>query len=55
MDTTSEDYLLQHIEPEDPVLYGLYRETHLNVVNARQMAGHLQGTILSCLLYTSWR
>lgn len=49
MDTTSEDYLLQHIEPEDPVLYGLYRETHLNVVNARQMAGHLQGTILSML------
>ena len=42
-------YILDHIEPEDEVLKELDRETHLNVVGARMISGHLQGQVLSML------
>jgi predicted O-methyltransferase YrrM len=40
-------YILNHIEPEDEVLKELDRETHLKVVGARMISGHLQGQVLS--------
>lgn len=42
-------YILDHIEPEDEVLRELDRETHLNVLRARMISGHLQGQILSMI------
>jgi len=42
-------YILNHIEPEDEILRELDRETHLKVVGARMISGHLQGQVLSML------
>jgi len=42
-------YILDHIEPEEEILKELDRETHLNVVGARMISGHLQGQVLSML------
>ncbi len=44
-----EKYILEHIEPEDPVLQELDRETHLKILGARMMSGHLQGQVLTML------
>lgn len=44
-----ERYILEHIESEDPVLYELDRETHLKVIGARMISGHLQGQVLTML------
>lgn len=44
-----ERYILDHIEPEDPVLQELDRETHLKVLGARMLSGHLQGQVLTLL------
>jgi predicted O-methyltransferase YrrM len=44
-----EQYILNHIESEDAVLKELDRETHLNVVGARMISGHLQGQVLTML------
>ncbi len=44
-----EQYILSHIEAEDPLLTRLYRETNLKTVNGRMCSGHLQGTILTLL------
>ena len=40
-------YILNHIEHEDEVLKELERETHLNVLSARMISGHLQGQVLT--------
>ncbi len=42
-------YILDHIEPEDEVLRELDRETHLNVLGARMISGHLQGQVLTAI------
>lgn len=42
-------YILEHIEPEDPVLQELARETHLKVLGARMLSEHLQGQVLTML------
>ncbi|MCG6190085.1 O-methyltransferase [Maribellus maritimus] len=42
-------YILAHIEPEDEVLKELDRETHLKVLGARMISGHLQGQVLTML------
>lgn len=42
-------YILNHIDPEDEILRELDRETHLKVVGARMISGHLQGQVLSLL------
>lgn len=42
-----EKYILEHIEPEDPVLQELDRITHLKVLGARMLSGHLQGQALT--------
>lgn len=42
-------YILNHIEPEDEILKELDRDTHLNVLGARMISGHLQGKVLAML------
>jgi predicted O-methyltransferase YrrM len=44
-----ENYILEHIGSEDPVLQELDRETHLKVPGARMLSGHLQGQLLMLL------
>ena len=44
-----EVYIENHIEPEDDVLKELNRETHLKVLGARMLSGHLQGQVLTLL------
>lgn len=44
-----DSYILNHIEPEDEVLRELDRETHLKVLGARMLSGHLQGQVLIML------
>lgn len=41
-----EKYILDHSDKEDKILYELYRETNLKVLNPRMISGHLQGKIL---------
>lgn len=41
-----EDYILNHIDKETPLLTKLNRDTHLRILNPRMMSGHLQGRIL---------
>jgi caffeoyl-CoA O-methyltransferase len=40
------EYAERHSTPENPVLGRLNRETHLNQVYPRMLAGHMQGTLL---------
>jgi len=49
MEKEIDKYILNHIEPEDAILKELDRETHLNVVGARMISGHLQGQVLTML------
>ncbi len=42
-------YILDHIGPEDEILKELDRETHLKVLGARMISGHLQGQVLTML------
>ncbi|GET32329.1 O-methyltransferase [Prolixibacter bellariivorans] len=44
-----ENYILEHIEEEDPVLAQLNRDTHAKQLYARMCSGHLQGSILTLL------
>ncbi|WP_026473728.1 O-methyltransferase [Alkaliflexus imshenetskii] len=49
MDLDLEKYILEHIDAEEDVLRELDRFTHLNVLRARMLSGHLQGTLLKML------
>ena len=42
-------YILDHIDEEDTVLKELDRETHLKVLGARMISGHLQGQLLTMI------
>ena len=44
-----ENYILEHIDPEDELLYELNRKTHLHILRPRMLSGHLQGQILKML------
>lgn len=44
-----DQYILSHIDEEDPVLAELDRETHLKVLGARMISGNLQGQVLTML------
>ena len=44
-----DQYILNHISPEDDYLQELDRETHLKVLRSRMLSGHLQGQILSMI------
>jgi caffeoyl-CoA O-methyltransferase len=41
-----EDYILSHIDEEDPLLAELHRETYVKIFHPRQLSGHLQGKLL---------
>jgi len=42
-----EEYILRHIDEEDPVLRELSHETHLKTIQPRMVSGYLQGLVLS--------
>lgn len=44
-----DQYILNHITPEDDFLRELDRETNLKVLRSRMLSGHLQGQILSMI------
>jgi len=44
-----ENYILEHIDPEDELLYELNRKTHLHILRPRMLSGHLQGQILKMI------
>jgi predicted O-methyltransferase YrrM len=44
-----DNYILDHIDEEDPVLLELDRETHLKVLGTRMLSGNLQGQVLTML------
>ena len=44
-----DNYILNHIEPQDEILKELDRDTHLNMLGARMISGHLQGQVLTML------
>lgn len=46
-----DQYILDHISPEDDFLRELDRETHLKVLRSRMLSGHLQGQILSMISF----
>lgn len=45
-----EKYIADHIDAEPELLYQLDRQTHLQVLSARMLSGHLQGTLLKMLV-----
>jgi caffeoyl-CoA O-methyltransferase len=49
MDRNLENYIFDHITPEDPVLEDLYRQTHIRFVNPNMVSGHLQGRFLEMI------
>ncbi|MGQ1784299.1 O-methyltransferase [Saccharicrinis sp. GN24d3] len=44
-----ENYILEHINKEDELLYELNRKTHLHILRPRMLSGHLQGQILKMI------
>lgn len=44
-----DDYILDHISPEHPYLYRLYRATQTRLLRPRMASGHLQGQLLQML------
>ncbi len=46
---TLDDYILAHIDAEEPLLAELDRETHLYHLRPRMVSGHLQGHILTMM------
>ncbi len=46
---TLDDYILEHITPEDDYLHRLYRATQLQLLRPRMASGHLQGLLLRML------
>ena len=44
-----EDYILDHITPEDEYLHRLYRATNLQLLRPNMASGHLQGSLLRML------
>ena len=46
---TLEDYILEHISPEHPDLYRLYRATHIHLLRPRMARKNKQGLLLKML------
>jgi caffeoyl-CoA O-methyltransferase len=44
-----DQYIREHIVPEEPFLKELERETHLTCIHPRMLSGHIQGKILYML------
>lgn len=49
IDRVLEQYILDHIIDENPLMARLYRETQLRMVNGRMCSGHMQGSLLTLL------
>lgn len=49
IDKLLEQYLLSHIDEEDPLLAKLFRQTQLIMVNGRMCSSHLQGSLLTLM------
>ncbi|MDP3452205.1 MAG: O-methyltransferase [Bacteroidales bacterium] len=47
MDSLTDDYLLNNISPEDPVLEWLERETNIRTTHGRMLSGPLLGRLLT--------
>ena len=45
-----DEYILSHIDEEDPYLYHLYRDTNIYEVRSHMASGHLQGKVLRMLV-----
>lgn len=43
---TLDEYILEHIDPENNYLKALYRATHVKLLRPRMASGHLQGRML---------
>ena len=41
-----DDYIQEHISPEHPYLYRLYRATNTQLLRPRMASGHQQGLLL---------
>ena len=41
-----EKYISAHIDEESETLKELYRYTHINILRARMLSGHIQGQLL---------
>ena len=48
--TPIEEYIMEHITPEPPHLYNLYRATNVETVNPQMASGHIQGQLLRMLV-----
>jgi predicted O-methyltransferase YrrM len=44
-----EQYILEHSDAQDDLLYELYRETHKKVLHPRMLSGQLQGKLLEMI------
>ena len=44
-----EQYILSHIDPEEPILHELDRYTNTHILRPRMLSGHLQGQLLKML------
>jgi len=49
LDSTLDKYVRQHTSKESELLYELYRETYLKVLQPRMLSGHFQGRVLSMI------
>ena len=47
--TALEEYIDDHSSSEDPILYDLYRETHLTISHPRMLSGASQGVYLKMM------
>ena len=46
----TDDYILNHIDPEGDYLYRLWRATNVHLLRGRMASGHLQGRLLRMLV-----
>jgi len=44
-----EDYVANHTDSENELLYDLNRQTHIQLLQPRMLSGHIQGRVLSML------
>ncbi|MFN8240492.1 MAG: O-methyltransferase [Bacteroidales bacterium] len=49
IDRLTEEYVIKHSTPEDPVLEDLFRQTHIRFVNPNMASGHIQGRFLELI------
>lgn len=50
METTLDEYILQHIDAESDYLQRLYRDAWVHLMNPRMSSGHLQGRLLKMIV-----